>query len=94
MDNVIVKNKEKQADSGQAQLIGDYISSAMDIEDKILESSYMDYLDRKSWPANLDRQAFNTLVKYLTILIKETKMHQRMFLNLQNRLVLKNDKHD
>jgi hypothetical protein len=87
MDNTIVKNSEKQADNGQIQLIGGYISTAMDIEDKILESSYMDYLDHKSWPATIDSQAFDTIIKYLTMLIEDTKMHQRMFLNLQNRLV-------
>ncbi len=93
MDNSLINSTVEHADDGEVKLIGSYIASAMDIEDKILVSSYIDYLDRKSWPAGLDRQAFEAITKYLTLLIKDTRMHQQMFLNLQNRLNTKNEKH-
>ncbi len=94
MDNSLINSAIEQADGGEVKLIGSYIASAVDIEDKVLESSYSDYLERQSWPAGLDHQAFEAITRYLTLLIEDTKMHQQMFLNLQNSLNAKNEKHE
>ena len=80
----MTNNAENQIEREQNHLMSDYITSAMDLEDKILESSYINYLDRKSWPAAIDNQSFISITRYLKLLIEETKMHQQIFLNLQN----------
>jgi len=88
MNRVIIKNGEKQSDNEQIEFIGNYILAAMDIEDKILESTYFDYLDRNKWPEELNKKAFSSIIKLLKLLIDETREHHRMFLDLQNKMVL------
>jgi hypothetical protein len=89
MDNNYIENNKEPIEKSSVKLIGSYIVSAMDMEDKILESSYADYMGRQNWPNNLSEQAFNEIIKYLTLLIDETKMHQKMFQNLKDRLAAK-----
>ncbi len=72
--------------SEEVKLVAGFLASALDIEDKMSESVYGEFLKRETWPANLDEGAFKSIKEFLFILIGETKEHEKIFLNLKNNL--------
>ena len=72
--------------SEEIKLVAGFLESALDIEDKMSESVYGEFLNRKVWPANLEDSAFELIKERLFILIKETEDHKKIFLNLKNNL--------
>ena len=77
---------EKNPDSSEAKVIAGFLASALDIEDTMSLNVYGDFLDRQSWPANLEEEAFQTIRNFLTTLIQDTEAHKKTFLELKNKL--------
>lgn len=70
----------------EVKLVAGFLESALDIEDKMSESVYGKFLKQEAWPANLDEGVFRSIKELLFILIRETKEHEKIFLNLKNNL--------
>jgi CRISPR/Cas system-associated endoribonuclease Cas2 len=66
--------------------IGNYLASALDMEDHMSIAVYGEYMQRSVWPSNLSEEAFENIKKLLTVVIEETEMHKRMFSELQKKL--------
>lgn len=62
------------------------LTSALDMEDEIAHSVYLDYMDRKNWPAELKDETFEEIQGYLTTLLDDTQRHRTMIKNLQSKL--------
>jgi len=56
--------------------LANFLVSALDMEDEINSSIYNDYMNAKSWPKKLTPEAFESIRKYLEILIEDTKRHK------------------
>lgn len=73
--------------SGEVKIIAGFLASALDIEDDMSKSVYGEYLDRETWPADLDDRAFEMIKNLVTVLIEETEGHKKAFLGLKNKFV-------
>jgi len=60
--------------------------SALDMEDEIAHSVYVDYLDRANWPDGLKDKNFEQIRAYLTTLLEDTRRHRKIVKSLQERL--------
>jgi len=67
-------------------IIGNYLASALDIEDSMSLDVYGAYLVREAWPAGMDAEVFEHIKKLLMIVIEETEGHKIAFGALQKRL--------
>lgn len=63
-----------------------YLASALDIEDRMSLEVYGEFLDQKAWPADLDKKVFENIKQLLGVVIEETEMHKKAFLELQKKL--------
>lgn len=77
------------AENKKQQIIGNYLASALDLEDKMSLEVYGDYLNRSAWPADLDEKVFKNIKQLLSVVINETEMHKKAFLGLQKKLTSK-----
>ena len=68
------------------KIIGGYLASALDLEDKMSLDIYGEFLDKTAWPASLDKEVFENIKRLLDIVIEETKMHKKAFLEIQKKL--------
>jgi len=68
------------------ETIGNYLLSALDMEDHMSIDVYGNYMQRSAWPADLNEEAFENIKKLLTIVIEETEMHKKAFSELQKKL--------
>jgi hypothetical protein len=66
--------------------IGNYLASALDIEDHMSIEVYGDYMQKSAWPTALSDEAFENIQKLLTVVIEETEMHKKAFSELQKKL--------
>lgn len=73
-------------DNKKEKIIGNYLASALDMEDHMSISVYGEYLDRSAWPGDLDEKVFENIKKLLTIVVEDTEMHKKAFLGLQDKL--------
>lgn len=71
--------------SSEVKIIGGFLSSALDIEDDMSTSVYGEYLNRETWPADLDEKVFEMIKNLVTVLIEETEGHKKAFLGLKNK---------
>ena len=55
------------------------------MQDQIGNGVYQEYLDSNNWPADLETDKIEMIREYLTILIKDTEKHKKMFLDLNKR---------
>ena len=60
--------------------------SALDMEDEIAHSVYVDYLDRGNWPQGLKDETFEQIRKHLTTLLEDTRRHRKIVESLQAKL--------
>jgi hypothetical protein len=72
--------------SRKHKIISGMLTSALDMEDEIAHSVYLDYMDRKNWPAELKDETFEEIQGYLTTLLDDTQRHRTMIKNLQSKL--------
>jgi hypothetical protein len=72
--------------SKKHKIISGILLSALDMEDEIAHSVYLDYMDRKNWPAELRDGTFEEIQEYLTILLDDTQRHRNMIKRLQSKL--------
>ena len=56
--------------------LGNFLVSALDMEDEINSSIYKDYMSVKNWPKKLKPEVFESIRKYLGILLEDTKRHR------------------
>jgi len=66
--------------------IGNYLASALDMEDHMSIEVYGAYMQKSAWPATLSEEAFGNIRKLLTVVIEETEMHKKAFHALQEKL--------
>jgi hypothetical protein len=66
-------------------VLGNYLATALDMEDEIANSVYKDYVDAKNWPKNLRPDAFEKIKEYLTVLIEDTRTHRKTIAGLVER---------
>jgi hypothetical protein len=62
--------------------LANFLTSALDMEDEISTSVYKDYMDAKNWPKNLKPEAFQSIGRYLNVLIEDTRRHRKTILGL------------
>ena len=75
------ENHHKEPKTVQGLLL-----SALDMEDEIAHSVYLDYLDSENWPTDLKDDIFEEIQKYLTTLLDDTERHRNIIKNLQSKL--------
>ena len=80
------KIEKPKAPSKKHKIISGILMSALDMEDEIAHSVYLDYVDRKNWPADLKDETFEEIQNYLTILLDDTQRHRNMIKHLQSKL--------
>jgi hypothetical protein len=62
--------------------LANFLAEALDMEDRVSNSVYRDYMDEKYWPKNLQPEVFKNIQEYLTILIEDTEKHRKTILEL------------
>jgi len=72
------ENADTNNSAGGAKILAGYLASALDMEDQINNSIYKDYLDRNNWPRLLQPDVFETIRKYLNVLIEDTQRHRKL----------------
>jgi hypothetical protein len=72
--------------SRKYKIISGILVSALDMEDEIAHSVYLDYMDRNNWPASLEDETFEEIQCYLTTLLDDTQRHRNIIKNLQDKL--------
>lgn len=87
-----IKTEKPKPLSKKQKLISGILVSALDMEDEIAHSVYLDYLDRKNWPADLKDETFEEIQGYLTTLLDDTQRHRTMIKHLQSKLEQKDGK--
>ena len=60
--------------------------SALDMEDEIAHSVYLDYMDRRNWPEGIREKTLDQIRRYLTILLEDTRLHRKIVKSLQAKL--------
>lgn len=70
----------------KVKLVGGFLASAIDMEDKMSRDVYGEFLNRESWPALMDEETFKNIRDLLNILIQETDQHRKTFSELLNKL--------
>jgi len=68
------------------KIISGYLASALDLEDQMSIDIYGEFLDKNAWPADLDEKVFEKIKQLLGVVISETEMHKKVFLELQKKL--------
>lgn len=69
-------------------LLSDYISLALDFEDRLGQKVYGEYLKRDTWPASLSNEAFLLLSKEISKLIADTASHKNNLEHLLHEIQL------
>jgi hypothetical protein len=87
-----VKTEKPKPLSKKHKMISGILVSALDMEDEIAHSVYLDYMDRKNWPADLKDEIFKEIQEYLTTLLDDTQRHRNIIRNLQSKLEQKDGK--
>ena len=88
-----IKIEKPKIQSKRYRMIAGILESALDMEDEIAHSVYLDYMDRKNWPADLKDETFEEIRDYLTTLLDDTQQHRNIIKNLQYKLDGKDGKH-
>lgn len=86
MKDIARESTGKQQDVGSEKILAGYIASALDLEDQLLSSMYVDYMKQDAWPAAMKKEAIQSIRTYLEILLGDTEKHKRILLSLQDRL--------
>lgn len=74
------------ANKKDIEVITGFLEAALDIEDQMSRDVYGEFLKRKAWPANLEKEVFEALTSSLMLLIRETEEHRLRFLALKKKL--------
>jgi len=83
----VPKNNGNNHKKPAVKTVGRYLASALDMEDQISNGVYQDYLDSNKWPINFEADKIEMIREYLTILIKDTEKHKKMFLDLKQKIM-------
>ena len=86
------KIEKPKAPSKKHKMIAGILVSALDMEDEIAHSVYLDYMDRNNWPAELQDETFEEIREYLTTLLDDTQRHRNIIKHLQSKLEQKDGK--
>lgn len=60
--------------------------SALDMEDEIAHSVYVDYMDQGNWPEGISDENFERIRERLITLLKDTERHRKIVKSLQAKL--------
>jgi rubrerythrin len=58
--------------------LANFLTAALDMEDKVSNGVYKDYMNAKNWPKILNPEAFQKIKEFLTILIEDTRRHRKI----------------
>jgi hypothetical protein len=67
------------------KILSNFLASALDLEDEVGNSVYKDYMDAKNWPKNIKLEVFQSIKRYLTVLIEDTRKHRQIILELMQK---------
>lgn len=67
-------------------ILGQYLASALDLEDHMSYKAYGEYLKRSAWPARLSAEAFSEIKQRINVLIEDTQGHQAALRLLREKL--------
>ena len=70
----------------EVKIIAGFLASALDIEDDMSMDVYGEYLDRETWPVDLDEKVFEMIKNLVAVLIEETEGHKKSFLELWQKI--------
>ena len=76
MNDMVANNVEEKSAGQKPKIIAGYLASAMNLEDEISDSIYLEYMDPAKWPPGVDMNVFQEIQKCLTTLIEDTKRHR------------------
>ena len=62
-------NGMRKSQKKSTKNIVDHLATALELEDKFLDTTYKDYLQRQRWPEHLREEDFNRIRGYLNILL-------------------------
>lgn len=79
-------NKDANRSAGKREkIVANFLASALDMEDRVSNSVYRDYMDVKYWPKNLKPEIFKNIQECLNILIEDTEKHRKIILGLMQK---------
>ena len=78
-------NDTTKSASKKEKILANFLASALDMEDEVSNSVYNDYMDAKNWPKNIKPEVFQSIKRYLTILIEDTRKHRQIILELMQK---------
>ena len=73
-------------EKNEIKRIGGYILSAIDMEERFASGVYLDYTDKKNWPADVNKDTYEKIQSLLNILIDDTTRHKNVFVELKKKL--------
>lgn len=68
------------------KMLDEYLTSALDLEDRMSTEIYSELRSRDSWPADLNEEIYINIKNLLDIVLKETEIHKKAFSDLQKKL--------
>ena len=68
------------------EIVQGYVLSAIDMEERFARGVYIDYMDRKNWPVDVDSETFEKILVLLKILVDDTARHKEILGKLKKRL--------
>jgi hypothetical protein len=78
----MAENSDTTSSAGEVKMLAGYLATSLDMEDKVNNSIYKDYLDKKNWPKNLKSEIFQNIRQYLNVLIEDTQEHRKIIAGL------------
>ncbi len=73
-------------EKAEIKRIRGYILSAIDMEESFANGVYVDYMDRKNWPADIDSKTFEKIRSLLKLLINDTMRHKKILSELKKKI--------
>ncbi len=72
--------------NSESEILGRYLTGALDIEDQMSSHAYGPYLERQLWPDALPAASFQSIKANLETLIADTERHTGIIEAIQKRL--------
>lgn len=73
-----METTDRKPPDERLKTLAGYLASALNMEDEISNSIYLDYLNPKNWPEGIAPEAFEKIRTWLTVLINDTKKHKKI----------------
>lgn len=68
--------RKNETDINDTEPLVDVLSSALDIEEQLIQGVYRNYLDPEDWPKDLEPHVFEAIRGNLDVLIEDSQKHE------------------